>query len=154
MFTRIIIGAGDQFRPSFAVILLNNRFPACSTINRQWRRATARFRIRRNLTIPGRENGTIPARGSTAHQHNSRRVALVRCLGRVIIFSGMLLKNCLCYRALPEKYRAVLARARPSRLTDRRFTAGVYSHCRHGCLSWIVPHQRQGQHLNFPNLKR
>lgn len=41
------------------------------------------------------------------------------------------------------------------RLADREYIAGAYSIADMACYPWIVPHERQGQHLDdFPHLQR
>lgn len=49
-----------------------------------------------------------------------------------------------------ERLYGVLER----RLRDREYLAGDYSVADIACIGWIVPHEKQGQHLgNFPRLK-
>ena len=54
-------------------------------------------------------------------------MAVVRCLGSIIILSGYLLKNCLCYRALPKKTGRLYGVFDHRVLLIEDLTAGEYS---------------------------
>jgi GST-like protein len=155
------IGKGDQFKPEFLAISLNNRIPAI---------VDQRPKDGGN-PIAVFESGAIllylaEKIGMFLNSDSRRKVEVMQWLfwqmGGLGPMAG---QNHHFSQYAPEKIRYAIDRyvnetnrlygVLNKRLADRAFVAGDYSIADMAIYPWIVPWERQGQNLDdFPHLKR
>ena len=154
------ISKGDQFKPEFLAIAPNNRIPAIvDQAPADGGGPLSLFESGAILLYLAEKTGRFLPADLRGRQEVSQWLfwqmgGLGPMAGQNHHFSGYAPERILCHRTLrqgnqPPVRRAEQAPGRPRirgrRLFDRR----------HGRLSWIVPHAKQGQDLNdFPHLKR
>lgn len=150
---------GEQFEPAFLKLSPNNRIPALidprgpneepisvfesGAILQYLGRKFGRFypreerkRVEVDQWLFWQVGGLGPMAGQTHHFRQYAPVPIDYAIER--------------YTREVERLYGVLER----RLGDREYLAGDYSVADIACIGWIVPHEKQGQHLgSFPHLK-
>jgi len=159
--TAVNIGAGDQFKPEFLAISPNNRIPAIvdhaptdggaaisvfesgailaylAEKTGQFMPGDVRGRVEVMQWLFWQMGGLGPMAGQNHHFVQYAPETLPYAIDRYVRETSRL------YGVLNK------------RLADREYIAGDYSIADMASYPWIVPHERQKQHLDeFPHLKR
>ena len=155
------IGTGEQFHPDFLKICPNNRMPAI--VDPEPKAGGAPISVFESgaiLVYLAEKTGKfLPA------EPHGRYDVLQWLFWQMGGLGPMAGQNHHFNAYAPEKIEYAIKRyvdetARlyavlNKRLADRDFVAGEYSIADMACYPWIVPHERQSQHLDdFPHLKR
>jgi GSH-dependent disulfide-bond oxidoreductase len=155
------IGKGEQFKPEFLRISLNNRIPAIVDNDPgDGRGPLSIFESGAILEYLAMKTGKfLPSdtrgRAEVMQWLFWQMGGLGPMLGQNHHFRGYAAEKITYaierYTKETERLYGVL----DERLADREFVAGAYSIADMACYPWIVLHERQGQDLNdFSNLKR
>lgn len=150
---------GEQFEPAFLKLSPNNRIPALIDPRGPNEEPISVFESGAILQYLGRKFGCFYPR------EERKRVEVDQWLFWQVGGLGPMAGQAHHFRQYApapidyaiERYTREVERlygVLERRLGDREYLAGDYSVADIACIGWIVPHEKQGQHLgNFPRLK-
>ncbi|WP_019092573.1 glutathione S-transferase N-terminal domain-containing protein [Komagataeibacter europaeus] len=150
---------GEQFEPAFLKLSPNNRIPALIDPRGPNEEPISVFESGAILQYLGRKFGCFYPR------EERKRVEVDQWLFWQVGGLGPMAGQAHHFRQYApapidyaiERYTREVERlygVLERRLRDREYLAGDYSVADIACIGWIVPHEKQGQHLgNFPRLK-